>query len=208
MRQKKNKQLRKTYFIFCEWETEQCYFKAYRSQKRTNIKVAIDYSHLTSAKENKISDFYKKLQKRIKDFSWFSFNEFKKVNWKVFILLDADCYSKNDINYIKSYFNKKDINVLFSNYSFDFFILLHIMYYTWNDDNYIKKIQDIYDKNFDKWDNDYLKNIHKDIISNYLERFKQNIKKLENKYEKEWIKNIKEKLPFTEVSYLIDDLEN
>lgn len=206
MRKSKKLRLKKTLFIFCEWETEKCYFEALRELRRSNINIKIEpfkFWQIWTTKskiENDIDSMYEKINNE------FSFNEtsLKKTNSKIYLLLDTDSYSKQDINNIQNVFNKDDfINVLFSNQDFEIFILLHLEYFSWTWKDYINKIKHYY--------NDYEKgccikrrSIHKKIIELWLIELSKNIKKLKKLHI--WKSHIKEMIPFSEVSKIYENI--
>jgi hypothetical protein len=136
---------------------------------------------------------------------WFSTSQLKNTNSKIYLLLDADTYTKENINLIKSIFDKDDyIEVLFSNQDFELFVLLHLEYFNSTTNLYIDKIKSHYN-DYDKGCSTKKREIHKKIIQEGVWNLKENILKLERLH---WVKaHIKDKNPFSEVYKIYEDFE-
>jgi len=104
-RKSKGKQIRSTFFVFCEGETEEAYVKYLRSTYRLPIEIdpKIAGNRIT---ERYISDYKKQTTVHPKD--------------KTFLIYDCD---------VESVFQKlqqlKNVHLLYSNPCFEFWYLLH-----------------------------------------------------------------------------------
>lgn len=207
MRKSKKLKLKRTLFIFCEWETEKCYFEALKDFKRSNVNIKIEpfkFWQIWTTKDKVLKNIYSIYGKINYEFD-FTVPQFKKTNSKVYLLLDADSYSKENITTIKNIFDKDDyIEVLFSNQDFELFILLHLEYFSWTTNNYIDRINTYY-PDYEKWCSIKKREIHKNIIEKGLSNLKINIWKLDNIH---WEgSHIKDKNPFSEVYKIYSDFE-
>lgn len=205
MRRKKRLKFKKTIFIFCEWQTEECYFQALKELKRENINIKIEpfsYGQLWTTKskleENK-KFIYSKIQKE------FDYTEaqLKGTNSKIYITLDADAYTKTEITSIKSFFSTdKYIAPLFSNHDFELFILLHLENYTWTVSNCINLIKKYYPY-FEKWCCIKKREIHKSIIHAWQETLQNSIRILDELHNRKT--HIKDKIPYTEIYKIYEE---
>lgn len=192
-RVKHNIRLKKTLFIFCEWETELSYFDCLREAKRDSINIKIETKKFKSIKE-----IYSTLKK-----DWFYKKDLNE-NRKIFLILDADIFEKSKIDSLQKECKDNKIKLLFSNLDIEFFILSHLEYYNWVNKDYIKRIKKHY-KNYEKWykNQDFFKN----LINNNLWILEKNFEKINNFHNETWNKHIKDKIPFSEVYYIYDEFK-
>ncbi len=96
MRKQKRKRLKRTFFIFCEWETEKCYFDAFREIKRsnTNVKIESFKSWQIWTTKKKVSNYIDKIYEKISYNFEFSKKQLQNTNSKIYLLLDTDAYKK------------------------------------------------------------------------------------------------------------------
>lgn len=197
----------RTYFIFCEWETEKCYFSALseylKDYNYINYKIEPIKNWQLWTTEDKLKNSKDIILRKLYQEYWYNESNLIKLNSKIFIILDTDWanwYTKEQINTIKDFFkNDKLIKVLFTNRDFELYILLHLDYYNWTSSDYISIIKK-YHRNFNKWINIELKNIHREIIKNgFSSILPRNIEKLEKEHLDIWNNHIKDMLPFSEV---------
>lgn len=207
MRKSKKLKLKRTLFIFCEWETEKCYFEALKDFKRSNVNLKIEpfkFWQIWTTKDKVLKHIASIYEKINYEFG-FTVTQFKKTNSKIYLLLDADTYTKENISTIKDIFDKDDyIEVLFSNQDFELFILLHLEYFSWTTNNYIDRINTYY-PDYEKWCSIKKREIHKNIIEKWLLNLKTNIWKLDNIHWES--SHIKDKNPFSEVYKIYSDFE-
>ena len=190
---KHNKKLKKTLFIFCEWETELSYFGCLREAKRDSVNIKIETRKFKSIKE-----IFPTLKR-----DWFSKKDLNE-NRKIFLILDADIFDKSKIDSLKKECKDNKIELLFSNLDIEFFILLHLEYYNWVNKDYIKRIKKYYN-DYEKWykNQDFFKN----LINNNLEILEKNFEKINNSHNETWNKHIKNKVPFSEVYYIYNEFK-
>ncbi len=192
-RVKHNIKIKKTLFIFCEWETELSYFDCLREAKRDSVNIKIETRKFKSIKE-----IFSTLKR-----DWFSKKDLNE-NRKIFLILDADIFDKSKIDSLKKECKNNKIELLFSNLDIEFFILLHLEYYNWGNKDYIKRIKKHYN-DYEKWykNQDFFKN----LINNNLENLEKNFEKINNFHNEIWNKHIKDKAPFSEVYYIYNEFK-
>jgi hypothetical protein len=206
MRGKKGLKLKKTLFIFCEWETEKCYFEALKELKRANLNIKIESFNLWQiwTTKNKLEANRDTIYSKIDHDFNYTKTQLKGTNSNIYILLDADAYSKANINTINSFFSWDNyISVLFSNSNIELFILLHLENYTWTSTNCTRLIQKHY-PDYEKWCCSNRRKIHKDIIENWQDILKTSILNLNKIHLGKT--HIKDKLPYSEVFKIYDNL--
>lgn len=200
MRKKKWLKQNKTFFLFCEWESEICYFYELKSFFWYNIKKIEKIKTLSSSNKGKL-DFSKK-GLYIK--TWYSLDNFEETKSKIFILIDLDRYSKEEINFIKEKFEDKNITIITSNLDFELWILLHFDLYKKETWNYINLINKLSWKKYKKWDSFCSIKFYREIIEKHLDIACNNAKKLEKLCESQWKTDLKEKIPYTEIHKMIN----
>ena len=195
MRKQKLKSLAKTYFIFWEWDTEEYYFdilKRFPEYKNFNYIENIGWFRSKDNLEKTFTDIVKNINKKTK----YSKAQIKKTNSKVIFVIDADIFSKNDIDRIKVLEKEYDfLRILFNNKNIEDFLLLHLKYFDIEKDC-IKELESFVWKKYEKWrkwDPFYKECIKKWFENNLL---KSNLEKLEKFH---WNKHLKEKIPFSEL---------
>lgn len=187
MRKQKLKSLAKTYFIFWEWDTEEYYFdilKRFPEYKNFKYIKNIGWFRSKDNLEKTFTDIVKNINKKTK----YSKAQFKKTNSKVIFVIDADIFSKNDIDRIKVLEKEYDfLRILFNNKNIEDFLLLHLKYFDIEKDC-IKELEKFVWKKYEKWkkwDPFYKECIKKWFENNLL---KSNLEKLEKFH---WNKHLK-----------------
>lgn len=196
---KQSKRFKKTYFLFCEWDTEVSYFSILKQIKDYNVIIKTDKKWQIPKQKDKIQSFHKKLY----NCTGYSISDFKKTQSHIYVLVDIDVYSQTEADLIKKYIEDDNTTVIFSNQDFELRILLHISYYNKSDWNYIPEIQKI-EKAYDKW----MWNISffESIITNDLDNALKNNKKL-LKFHIDWGRTqLKDQNPYTEIHKLFKDI--
>ncbi len=204
MRRKKWLKLNKTFFLFCEWESEICYFNEYKWISWCNIRKIEKIKTLSSSSINKLNFSRKSLYIK----TWYSLDNFQETKSKIFILIDLDRYSKEEINFIKSKFEDENITIITSNLDFELWVLLHFDLHIKESWNYTELINKIYWKKYKKWEAFCNIKFYREIIGNKINVAYENAKKLEKLNESQWKIDLKEKLPYTEIYKIIDELKS
>lgn len=204
MRESKKFKKNKTFFLFCEWQSEICYFNEFKGLFWYNIKIN-SKSIKTPSLSNK--DRLEILKNNLYEKTWYSLDNFKETKSKIFILIDLDIYSKEEISFIKSKFEDDNITIITSNLDFELWILLHFNLYKKENWNYIELINKFSWKKYKKWDSFCSIKFYREIIENNLENAYKNAKELDKLNESQWKIDLKEKLPYTEIYKIIDELK-
>lgn len=203
MRKRKWLKLNKTFFLFCEWESEICYFNEYKWIFWYNIKKIEKIKTLSSSNKNKLEISKNSLYAK----TWYSLNNFEETESKIFILIDLDRYSKEEIYFIKEKFEDENINIISSNHDFELWILLHFNLFIKESKNYIELINKFSWKKYEKWDSSCSIKFYREIIENKSGIAYDNAKELEKLNINQWKIDLKEKLPYTEIYKMIDEFK-
>lgn len=193
---------KKSFFLFCEWETEICYFNELKWFFSLNIRKIEKIKTISWWNKNKVE--FSKNSIYLK--TWYNKRDFKETKSKIFILIDLDRYSKQEIDFIKTSFEDENIIVITSNYDFEIWILLHFTLYKKENNNYIDEINKFNWGNYKKWENNCNVKIFRLIIENNLKNAISNANELESFNKSQWKENLKEMLPYTEVYKIFDYL--
>lgn len=203
MRRKKWLKLYKTFFLFCEWESEICYFNELKWIFGYNIKKIDPIKTLSAVNKNKLEISKKSLYAK----TWYSEKNFDETQSRIFILIDLDRYSKKEVAFIKASFEDKHISIITSNHDFELWILLHFDLFKKETKNYIDLINKISWMKYKKWDWVCSIKFFREIIQKYLEIAVKNWKELEKLNDCQWKKELKDKLPYTEIYKMIDEFQ-
>ncbi len=168
------------YVLFLEWEkTEKIYFnwiKNHLKATKNNIKICpegIWWLGLLKIATKKISWVRESMRDTEK-------------NLHVRLVLDRDGITQNDLDKLKAWAKKENINLAFSNISFEVRLLLHFKYFTGigtvsdHKKSLSKEMKKKYEKNTYSFD-DFLDRIPKAI---------EHAKKLERLHKKEGVKDL------------------
>ncbi len=203
-----NSEKRKIY-IFSEWETEICYFNQIKWSKIGSNIIWEVFSkpskQLSSINKKKLIEKRKSLYTKIKDIDDFWKRDLKKIDYRIYYLLDSDVYSNEEINFIKASFEEENIKTFFSNKDFELWILLHFNDYQKEDWKYIEKIEEMTKKKYKKWNCNI--DFFKELIENNLKKAIKRWKDLE-KYQikSQWRHEIKFMNPYTEVYKIFKEI--
>jgi hypothetical protein len=186
----------KMVYIFCEWETEEKYFKKLNSIFRTGIKTKIiDLKWWTEIQKH--PEAIKRLIK------WRLAHDNPHLWWiqvEVFVVFDLDIFSATEIN--NTIRELKDYNVMVTNEVFEYWILSHFEKYNlpWWKNKYLWKIKSYISIKNDKftWNTDY-----QWLKKENIELAIQHVKDVNVSH---W--NLKSRDPYSEVYKIIEFLEN
>jgi len=186
----------KMIYIFCEWETEEKYFKKLNSIFRTGIKTKIiDLKWWTEIQKH--PEAIKRLIK------WKLAHDNPHLWWiqvEVFIVFDLDIFSAKEID--NTIWELKDYNVIVNNEVFEYWILSHFEKYDlpWWKNKYLWKIKNHISIKNDKftWNTDYqwLKKENIELAIQYVKDVNVN----------HW--NLKSRNPYSELYKIIEFLES
>ena len=101
---KLNKKLKRTFFIFCEGETESAYFSVLRQKKNYNVVIKTKVKWQIPTQKDDIGKFYKKIIRETK----YTEKLIRNTKSHIYILVDSDTYSKRQMETIK--LKKTDIS--------------------------------------------------------------------------------------------------
>lgn len=204
-----NKSLEKSFFIFCEWESEKCYFNELKQY--LNLSNLKEIEVIWQLPRNNI-DKLKRIKSTLHKKSNYTLKDFKNTKSQIFILLDIDnkiCQhplSQDDINFFRTNLENDYIKIFFSNYDFELWILLHFILYKKENNNYIEEIEKISWLNYEKWDRFCSIKFYREIIEKNLITAFSNAKEIEEFNISQWKTILKEMIPYTEVYKLIEIL--
>ncbi|MCA9495327.1 MAG: RloB domain-containing protein [Nanoarchaeota archaeon] len=124
MARKSNKRLKRTLYIFCEGETERNYFEGLKKDSSNDFSIKIIISP----------------DKKPKDIITYSLNSLQRKSYDkntdlVFCVFDSDNNTKNDLDTGLKLAKEKEIEVIFSNPSFEYWFLCHFGKFTQSYDN-------------------------------------------------------------------------
>lgn len=205
MRIKKWLNKNKAFFLFCEWESEVCYFSQLKIEKWYNIPIIKQEWQIPKTKSK-----LNALRKRLYLISWYTKNDLKETNSKIFFIADIDHsknnndYKQSDIKFIEQHLQDENIIVIWSNTDFELWILLHFTLYKKENNNYINKINKLSWTKYKKWDWLLCIKFYREIIEKYLDIACKNAKELKKLNIYQWKIDLKDKLPYTEIYKIIE----
>ena len=197
---KLKKKLKRTFFIFCEGETESAYFSVLKQKKDYNVVIKTKVKWQIPTKAVDIKRFQKKIIRETK----YTERLIENTNSHIYILVDSDIYSNQQIKEIKRLLDNGHTNVLFSNQDIELWLLLHFSLYKMSDWNYIKEIKK-YEANYKKW---YLSlDFFESIIDTRLDNAVSNAKRLLQFHTTNGRIDIFDQNPYSEVYKIIEELK-
>lgn len=170
---KNNKNWKPIIFILPEWKTEEKYFLLLKRKLRKRVRIFVLQEESWKIDENNLQVSYKNIEKFIKkklENNQLSYKDLRKKFTKVFVILDSDVYENK--KWIKEFFERKNIKVIFVDPCFERFLLYH------------------FDSNCQKFlsCNVCIKQL-KGYIKGYKKWCEKQIEKILNNFE-EWLKNL------------------
>lgn len=199
-----NKSL-KSIYIFCEWFTEEYYFKFLKTLYRStpvkinsirNFKRWWEFKNVRKLNK-KIIDEVRKDEKGLK---WFT------IDKRIYAIFDLDIFSKEEIDNLYNWIDSSII-LIPSNMTFEYWILSHFQRYdlwNWKKEYLPKIIEHLKSINFKlerekfTWDNDF-----KWINKENIELAVKNVKEINIDY---W--NLIDRDPYSEIYKVIEFLES
>lgn len=196
----------KSIYIFCEWFSEEYYFKFLKTLYRNtpvkinsirNLKRWWEFKNVRKLNK-KIINEVKKEEKKLK---WFT------VEKRIYAVFDLDIFSKKEIDELYNWIDEKII-LIPTNMCFEYWILSHFQKYNlwkWKKeyfkkiDEYLKKINFKLENNKFTWENDF-----KWLNKEYIEIAIKNIKEINNLST--W--NLKNRDPYSNVYEIIEFIES
>ena len=186
---KHKKSFKKTYLIFCEWETEKHYFEEIKQWVKS---ITIEPRQLNNKSFQTIAKEMKKVIDQLV-LQWKSYD-------RVYCIFDNNNLPRQDFEQWLSIMKKNNIHLIYSNKCFEVWILMHYLQYNrkvQNSAEYERELQQFipwYAKPY-KWLYHLTKSKIRDAIGN-----SKSISRYENFSE------VYSKEPYTDMRQIIEDL--